>query len=300
MSNRIISQAQSNDLRIRAANLKLRRQLIEEFGNGSLDVYILSAPDLSRLWLSNKSTKSRDAPTTSEVFRSIIGDSPDAVINFTSTVLDSVVLARLGDEMRRSGHILGTYRIIQREGRSLIVFSGYAGLRHTLTAPVYGIAHPKVIRFGVGTAATNTMLKSGILVTLIISPIIRTIEWLFIDHKATLELVLARVSTDISKGIIAAGAGYASSLFLATISGASVIAVAPIAAGIGVAVVVGYGLNTLDARLEITEKLAESLVEIKQEWLTTTSRARRELDYYFFTSEGALEFIRRFTGMPRW
>jgi len=300
MSNRLISQIQSNDLRNKAANYQIRRQLIEEFGSDTRDVYILNAPDLTRLWLSSESTRSKDPFTTAETFKVIIGDSPDAVINYTSAILDTVVLAKLGNEMRRSGSILGTYRIIQRNGRSLIVFSGHAGLRRTLTAPVYGISNPKVIKFGVGTAAGNAMLKSGMLLTLIISPVVRTIEWLFIDHKATLELVLARVSADIFKGIIAAGAGYAASLFLTTISGASVIAVAPVAAGIGIALMVGYGLNSIDVRLRITERLAESLVAAKKEWMVTASRTSREFNHYFFTSEGALEFIQQFTGMPRW
>lgn len=300
MSNRLISQSQSNDLRKRAADSRLKKHLIEEFGSTAADVYILTARELTRLWLNKESLNTSDSAKTAEAFKDMVGDAPNAVIDYTSAVLESIVLTKLGAEMKRSGSILGTYRVIQREGRSLIVFRGHAGLRRTLTAPVYGVAHPKVIKMGVGRAATNAMLKGGLLLTLVICPVVRTIEWLFIDEKATLELVLARVSTDIAKGIVSAGAGYASSLFLATISGVSVVAVAPVAAGIGIALVVGYGLNSLDLRLGITERLAESLVETRNDWLVATNQTRREFNYYFFTSEGSLEFIRRLGGMPRW
>ena len=43
------------------------------------------------------------------------------------------------------------------------------------------------------------MLKSGLLLTLIVSPVVRTIEWLFIDEKATLELVLGEYLLTSSK-----------------------------------------------------------------------------------------------------
>lgn len=300
MGNRLISPTQSDDLRTKAANVRLRNELVAEFGTAGVDVYVLTAPELTHLWLNLPSAATPDLSTKSQIFEDLVGETPDAVVNYSSAAVDSVVLAKLGREMKRSGNILGSYRVIQREGRRLIVFSGYAGLRHTLTAPLYRVGHPKVIQMGVGRAAANAALRGGVLVTLIVSPVVRTIEWLFIDEKATLELVLARISTDVVKGVLAAGAGYASSLFLATISGVSIVAVAPLAAGIGIALVVGYGLNSLDTRLGITERLAESLVATKEEWLVGTSQIRREFDYYFFTSEGALEFIRRFTGAPRW
>lgn len=240
-------------------------------------------------------------PDRESVFEELVGALPDAVVDYTSPVLDSLVLTRLGAEMSRSGNVIGSYRVIRREGKSLIVFSGHPGLRRHLTATVYGINHPKVISMGVGQSAANAMLKSGLLLTLIISPVVRTIEWLFIDEKATFELVLARVSSDIIKAVIATGTGYAVSAFVAAGTGASVIAVAPIMAGIAIAVAVTLTLNEVDKTFGLTESLANSLADISKEWLLTTSQVRRDFGYYFGTSEGALEFMRRFPGgYRRW
>lgn len=239
MSGRLISQSQMNDLRARARQHTLVKKLLEEFGSNSSDIYVLNAQELTRLWLELNATH----PNRESVFEELVGALPNAVVDYTSPVLDSVVLTRLGTEMSRSGSVLGSYRVIQRKGKSLIVFNGHPGLRRYLTAAVYGINHPKVLTMGVGHSAANIMLRSGFVLTLIISPVVRTIEWLFTDEKATLELVLARISTDITKGIIATGAGYAGSVLIAAVSGASIIAVAPVAAGIAVAIGATLGLN---------------------------------------------------------
>ena len=88
-------------------------------------------------------------PDRESVFEELVGALPDAVVDYTSPALDSF-LTRLGAEISRSGNVIGSYRVIRREGKSLIVFSGHPGLRRHLTATVYGINHPKVITMGVG------------------------------------------------------------------------------------------------------------------------------------------------------
>lgn len=296
MSGRLISQKQMDDLRSRCRRHTLARKLLEEFGSNALDVYVLNAQEMTRLWLNlNTSNQARERD-----FEELVGALPNTVIDYTPPVLDSVVLTKLGKDLSRSGNFLGAYRVISREGKSLIVFGGYPGLRRHLTAPIYGINHPKVVRMGVGKSAANAMLRSGLLLTLIISPVVRTIEWLFIDEKATLELVLARISTDITKGIIATGIGYVGSAFVAAAFGSSVIAVAPIAAGIAVAVTITLTLNSIDEELALTQKLADSLADARKDWLITTGRIRWEFNYYFSTPEGALDFIRRFPGNRSW
>src|SRR5690554_2768187 len=114
-----------------------------------------------------------------------------------------------------------------------------------------------------------------------------------------LETVLARVSTDIIKGIIATGSGFLASAFVAASIGTAVIAVAPILAGIAIAVAISLTLNELDKAFGVTEALANRLAEAKEDWLIATSQTRSEFNFYFGTSEGALEFMRRFPGNRR-
>ena len=76
--------------------------------------------------------------------------------------------------------------------RYSIVLSGYAGLRKHLNAPLYGMRNPKVVRMGLGIAAANAALKSSAVLTLILSPVVRTLERLFVEQKKSLEAVLAQ------------------------------------------------------------------------------------------------------------
>ena len=191
------------------------------------------------------------------------------------------------------------YKIIQREGKQLIVLSGYAGLRRYLNALVYGLSNPKVVRMGVGLSAANAALKSGALLTLILSPATRTAEWLFVDQKQTLESGLAHIATDIVKGFVAAGAAYfigGALPAVVSMAGFAVTAVIPVGLGIIVAIAAGFALNAIDERYGISEKIAEALVESRKDWVITTERVSRDFHYYFDTPQGNLEFIRRFMG----
>ncbi|WP_417520672.1 hypothetical protein [Marinobacter sp.] len=225
----------------------------------------------------------------------------------TGTVSSSIVLVKLGADMHRSGTLFATYRVILRQGKSYIVLSGYAGLRRYLTAPVYGVGNPKVIKMGIGQVAAKAALKSGAVLTLILSPAVRTLEWLFTDELKTMEAMLAHIATDIAKGLIAAGAAYFASGVLPAIAvsmGASVVAVIPVVAGIAVAIAAGKLLNLVDNKLGLTEKLVDALVQHKESWATAMKEnkrsvelVRRETNYYFGSTRGNLDFIRRFGGL---
>jgi len=212
--------------------------------------------------------------------------------------------------MHRSGALFGTYRVIQRQGKNFIVLSGYAGLRRYLTAPVYGVGNPKVIKMGIGQAAAKGALKSGAVLTLILSPAVRTLEWLFTDELKTMEAMLAHIATDIAKGFITAGAAYfTAGVVPAALSalGFSVVAVIPVFAGIVVAIGAGLVLNWVDNSLGLTEKLTDALIQHKESWVQameenkrSIDQVRREANYYFGSTRGGLDFIRRFTGSGGW
>lgn len=243
-------------------------------------------------------------------FENITGYTLTAVRDHTGTIASSVVLVRLAVDMHRSGKFFGTYRTIQRHGQTMIVFSGYPGLRRFLTAPTYGLSNPKVIRMGVGIAAAKSALKQGATLTLILSPVVRTLEWLFVDQRKSLESVLAHISTDIVKGIVAAGAAYFVGGVLpaiVTAAGFSVAAIIPIGVGIAVAIATGLALGGLDDKYKVTEKLVEALVSCREDWITSIEktqrdieRAKRDFNYYFGTTRGSLDFIHRIFGGGGW
>ena len=281
----------------RQEELQVQRLLLGEWGSNQVDAYVLNDRELSGIWVNLQKASGKSEAEIASNYHDLTGFALDQIRNHTSTVMSAAVLAKLGADMHRSGNMFGTYRLIQRSGKALIVFSGWPGLRRHLNAPVYGLTHPKVVKMGVGKAAAGSMLRSGVMFTFILSPTIRTIEWLFVDEKATLEQVFARVSTDIVKGLISAAAGYFAGAAITAIGIATtgaIVAIAPLGLAIGVAIVVGLGLDALDNRYGITEKLSLALAQHFDEWKQTSVKVRRESQHYFGTPRGQMEFIQRF------
>jgi len=299
-----------NRARELAEERHLHASLKEQFAANQTDVYVLSVRELTDIWMKAQKARGKSDSEIESLYERITGFTLGAILDYTGPASDFVVLSRLGADMHRSGTLFAKYRVIQRQGQSLIVLSGYAGLRKHLTAPVYGIGHPKVIKMGIGQVSATRALKSGAVMTLILSPAVRTLEWLFTDELKTMEAMLAHIATDIVKGFIAAGAAYFSAGVLpafAVSMGASVVAVIPVVAGIAVAVGATMLLNMVDNKLGLTEKLADALIQRKESWATAMEENRRKIEqtqreanYFFGSTRGNLDFIRRFTGFGGW
>jgi len=288
-----------NRARELAQERQLRVSLKEQFAANQTDVYVLSVRELTDIWMKAQKARGKPDSEIESLYERITGFTLGAILDYTGPASDFVVLSRLGADMHRSGALFAKYRVIQRQGKSLIVLSGYAGLRRYLTAPVYGLGNPKVIKMGIGQVAAKSALKTGVVLTLILSPSVRTLEWLFTDELKTMETVLAHIGTDIAKGLIAAGAAYfTAGVIPAAVAGggASVIAVVPVAVGVVVAIVGTMILNRLDDHLGITEMLTDALVKAIEENKRSIDKVRREANYYFGSARGGLDFIRGFTG----
>lgn len=273
----------------------LREALREEFDSNQVDLYALQANELAGIWVNMKKKKSQLTDAEIEdAFETLTGYSLTAVREHGSTVSSSVVLAQLATDMRRSGSIFTTYRVVQHEGRKFIVFNGKPELRKYLTGTRYTLKNPKIISMGVGKAAMKNLAKGSILFTLVASPATRTIEWLFANKQAELESVLAGISTDIVKAVISTGLAYFSGSLIATLSGGAVIAVAPLTFSIVTAVAVGFTLNKLDKKLGITEKLADAIAERSSQWEQSIKSVRQDSTYFLETVPGQMEFMQRF------
>lgn len=176
-------------------------------------------------------------------------------------------------------------------------------MRKHLNARMFAANDPRVVKLGVGRMAANAGLKSGIVLAFILSPAIRSVEWLFGDNHKSIESVLAHISTDLVKASISGLVGYLATVGTAAVFGASVVAVAPLAAGIAVGIFIGSALNAFDEESGVTQKVTEVLVSVRAQWEISAKRNRaewertkRDISYYLFTTEGQIEFMQKFTG----
>lgn len=282
-----------SNLRSRTEAHSLSRQFSEVFANSATDVYVLQAHEFSELWLQKQLSEGKSEQQAKASFESVVGFGSDLVREHSSTISSVAVLSALAADMRRSGSIFATYRNVRRGQFDYIIFQGNPDLRKHIKPRIFFQNNPTMIKLGVGKAAAGAMLRGGLLLTIIVSPAMRTFEWLFGSGRSSIESVLGNVATDVVKASIAAAAGYA---VMAPLAAAPVaIAVLPLAVGIVVGVAVGAGLNYLDNRFGITDQIIDAMIAKKEDWLERTSAERRQFFYYLFSSEGGLRFIQRMT-----
>ncbi|MCC5810759.1 MAG: hypothetical protein JJU06_10335 [Ectothiorhodospiraceae bacterium] len=247
--------------RVRAAHLRRNRIDVHD-----CEVHLMTLNDLAELW---RNRQRQNGLTDEEIDaheRALMSGAAGHAPSAAAVVNDSSKLSRLALDLRRGGSLFSTYRIVQRGSTTLIALRGHAGLRHHLTATTYGIMNPKVISMGIGPMGHQAMARGGLVVTVVVSPLIRTFEWVFND-EVTWHHLLVHVTMDMAKAVAAAGAMVAASMATAASFAAFGLAtpvVLPVAVGIFVAIAVGIGLNRLDARFEITQALVNALAEAER------------------------------------
>ncbi len=140
----------------------------------------------------------------------------------------------------------------------------------------------------VGPAGQRAMASGGIIVTAVVSPAVRTFQWIF-DDEVTWRHLLVNVSMDMAKAVAAAGAMVV--VGTATAAATSIV-IFPIIAGFIAAVVVGYSLSVLDSHLGINEALVDASERAQQE----LGSVRQQINYYLGSTRGQMEFIQRLSG----
>ncbi|WP_372624848.1 hypothetical protein [Arsukibacterium sp.] len=113
-----------------------------------------------------------------------------------------------------------------------------------------------MIKMAVGTEGLKSSAKSGFLVSVIFSVSLHSIQWLFEDEYRWTHW-LGGISTDLVKIAIASTAGYLAAAGAALFMGSAVVAVVPIIIGVAVSLLVGYTLNVIDKKFEITKSLIQ-------------------------------------------
>ncbi len=257
----------------------------------------MTPAEMVELWKERQRRKGLTDEEIAENFRTVTNYTLDTIPGAASPVRDSTVLTRLARDLQRGGSVLTTYRVIQRGNSTLIALRGYAGLRVHLPASLYGAQHPTIIRMAVGPAGQRAMASGGIIVTAVVSPAVRTFQWIF-DDEVTWRHLLVNVSMDMAKAAAAAGGFIAASAattgFFAAM-GMAVPIIVPLAAGFLAAVVVGWGLNQIDKRFGISDALADALAYAQENWQSKASEALRKAGYIVVPRTGQLEFMRRYS-----
>lgn len=178
-------------------------------------------------------------------------------VNGKDVVTTSMIISKLG-----SFGIKATV-YINHKGTELIKLTGYPGIRRVLNAPVFALKNPKVVDLGIGKYGLGKSIIKGARLTFYVAAAYRTIDFILNDETHLAQFI-GPLATDVAKiGIASAiswGAGAAAVAYVPFIS-------APLVVVVGFGFLAAWGLNKLDSKFGITDKVVAYIEAAQQEFV---------------------------------
>lgn len=188
---------------------------------------------------------------------------------YASNVKDTFTWKKLWDDFG----IKGRYYIKTTNGTDYIIFKGYPGIRETITGTRYLADNTKVLSMAIGRSGIiDSGIKGGVL-TLVLVGAVDIAEYILSDD-ATLGALGVKLFSHMTKAIISTAIGTAAA---ALVVAASTPIVVPLAISIAVGVVASLGLDYLDTKFQLTEKLQAWVDRSTSEIAQVLDEARRRL-----------------------
>ncbi|WP_293268573.1 hypothetical protein [Neptunomonas sp.] len=188
---------------------------------------------------------------------------------FAAPAGDSIIAAKL---LKEFGFDAQKVTVKTYAGKKYVIFKGYPGQREIFKGTRYLAQNPQVVRMAVGPKGIVSSVKSGFVLSVVLSVGIEVFDYVIRDDALLSEL-LGTITSDLIKiglsSIAAAVAGLA--VGSAAILGS--VAAAPLIAAIAVGIVTGLVLEKIDRKLGATsalikayEKMGLDLREMKYEF----------------------------------
>jgi len=178
-------------------------------------------------------------------------------VNGKDVVTTSMIISKLG-----SFGIKATV-YINHKGTELIKLTGYPGIRKVLNAPVFALKNPKVVDLGIGKYGLGKSIVEGARLTFYVAAAYRTLDFILNDETHLAQFI-GSLATDVVKiGIASAiswGAGTISLALVSTIS-------SPLIVVVVAGVIAAIGLNYLDDKFGVTNKLISCIEHSQQEFV---------------------------------
>lgn len=210
--------------------------------------------------------------------------------------LDVLAFSAIALEMKRSGKVFDTFKIRNYSGKNYIIFRGYPGLRKHLTGRVYLANSPKLVSFGVGKLGALKAVKSGFVLSILISVGFHAVDQMLDDKKLWHDFV-GGVAVDLAIAATSSGIAWAGVSYLA--GTAAVIAVGPILAVIIVGTLVAGAAMFLIDTDGITEKIAASLRVAESNAKNNLQRIQNDLrNTNNLYEENPIKFMHNLFGIP--
>lgn len=175
--------------------------------------------------------------------------------------------------------ITGSATIKNANGKSYIIFKGYAGQRTLLKGTRYLATNPTIIKMGIGTKGIKSSLAKGSMLTLIVTVPLSIVD-ICLKDQATMTRIIGTVASDVTKVLLSSGAAGLAAIVAGSIT---TLVAGPIIVALVVGVAVGIGLEALDQKFQITESIImaieSKLDEINGNITKEIDKAKRTLKF---------------------
>ena len=178
---------------------------------------------------------------------------------------DMKSLAIIAAAMQCQGNVFGKFKIKIYNGSPAIIIDSYPGIRAHLTGTRYLASNPKLFTIGVGKLEAAKAMKTGFVISLIISVTFNAIDQVLNDQKTWHDLV-AGIAVDMAVVGAAIATTFVATKIATAVFGTVVIASATIPLVIVVAVGFAFtGLTLFFSTESLVEAIADELRKIEDD-----------------------------------
>lgn len=185
-------------------------------------------------------------------------DPGQIVVNYGTNIKDVVTASMLINQLGSFSIKATTY--VNHNGTELIKISGYPGVRKILNAPVFAAKNPKIVDLGIGKYGFAKAVVEGVRLTFYVAAAYRTIDFILNDERSLAEFI-GSLATDVVKiGIVSVVTFVVRSVVVTPLIAFNLVIV------IGVGFFAAWGLNKLDQKFGVTDKVVEYIDAAQQEF----------------------------------
>lgn len=206
---------------------------------------------------------------------------------------DVKALAIIAVAMQRQGNAFGKFKIKIYNGSPAIIISSYPGIRAHLTGTRYLASNPKLFTIGVGKLEAAKAMKTGFVISLIISVTFHAIDQALNDQKTWHDLV-AGIAVDMA----VVGAAIATSSAIIAMGGTLIagIAIAPLIIVVSVGFLFAWFFSDTTAYVDYVVKslrIAEKNIIDKK--IIINNQIQQLKESY---KESPVDFMKNFFSIP--
>ena len=225
------------------------------------EVVVVDAGNAVRLWRAMKREQGVDGEQALDAAWQALHGGTRMTASFAVAAVDAAMLARIGVDLSKGMPGLQGVRYVARAyvKGNVLIFKGRPGLRSVLNAPRYGLTHPKVVQFGLGSVNAASKLRNGGILSIVLVSVVNVVDYLIRD-SATLSQLIGNMATDLA--IVAASTGLAIGAIKVAVGMNLLLAGAalgPLVIGVAVGVLASYGLSKLDEHLGVREFITDMI-----------------------------------------